>query len=612
MNKPLEQQPIAATVEKQPAVSSEELHESGAPDPLDRFIHLFKKDDPGKLTDFRNAINQATPFHHYFESLVSKLVNLETFCRLKLVRALKQKYGMRFSVDDLIRLAPANTKDQTPSTLTLLKAAMLNFTDEEAVAGYFSSDSGTLPPSRKASAQGASGLRITAQEFAALSRELDLGGDYLKYISRVLKDARVTRLGAQLHRHNLELFAYEKYFTKPLGKDPLGAEFPAHQLHALMQLIYSKEDILTGDLFNNGKIQLHAVQLFGKYTTDATLITWRHSTEAKKDSFILYVPNDSGDGFYKSSNRIDYIDRFIYEFLPKAQFRELIKSQLPIAEQHEFSLNTIENIHSDINFIPLEKGLYQHLFDRDVDKFFADAREFAVPLVNINEPAYANRRKKSVLGKYLTHLKSPTDDFITRLRTHPTDRLLSIVFDSVNTWPVPERHQALIRLLDLKKKLSPADGNGSGNGNGDKPQADEGAATDYFDRFELTEKSTGQPLYRQKKTAVSEYEVKAYIASLVIAQADLDHYEHKVYEWNDRHFIKVADSVFEVEPDPLAWRVCHPLDPDADRPPAVYSPGKGWSVKYGVSVKQSTHAQENTDHKAVEGCGPETDPTPHL
>ncbi|MFI8224664.1 dermonecrotic toxin domain-containing protein [Pseudomonas sp. NPDC085632] len=595
MDTPLKKQPVAATVNLQS-------------DPLDRFNHLFKKNDPKKLTDFRNAINQATPFHHYFESLVSKLVNLEQYCRLKLLHALKQKYGMRFSVDDLIRLAPANTKDQTSPTLTLLQAAMLNFTDEEATAGYFSNDSGTLPQPRKTSEPGSSDLRISAEEFAALSRELDLGGAYLKYISSVLKDARVTRLGAQLHRHNFELCAYEKYFTKPPGKDALGAEFPPHQLHALMQLVYSKEDILTGDLFYNGKIQLHALQLFGKYTTDATLITWRHSTEAKKDSFILYVPNDSGDGFYTSNNRIEYIDRFVYEFLPKAEFRELIKSQLPITEQHDFALNTLENIHSDINFIPLGKGLNQHLFDRYVDKLFADSREFAVPVVNINEAAYANRRKKSALGKYFTSLKSPTDDFITRLRTHPTDRLLSSVFNSVNTWPVPERHLALIRLLDLKKIPSAADGDSNGN----KPQADEGAATDYFDQFELTEKSTGHPLYLQKKSAVSEYEVKAYIASLVIAQGSLDHYEHKIYEWNDRHFIKVADSVFEVEPDPLAWRVCHPLDPYAYRPPAVYSPTKGWSVKHGVGIKQSTHAQENIDHKAVVSCGPETDPTPRL
>ncbi|MDD1002787.1 dermonecrotic toxin domain-containing protein [Pseudomonas sp. TNT2022 ID642] len=500
MNTPQELQTIAATVEIQLDVSTVQPNVSSASAPLVRFIQLFKKEDPGRLADFCSAIDQAIPFHHYFETLVNKLVNLENFCRLKLLLKLKQKYAMRFSVDDLIRLAPANTKDQpsAPLTLTLLQAAMLNFTDVEAAAGYFSSDSGTLPLPRKSTERGSPDLRITAEEFAALSRELDLGGAYLKYISSVLKDPRIKRLGAQLHRHNFELFAYEKYFTKPTGKDYLGAEFPLHQLHALVQLIYKKEDICTGDSFYNGKIQLHALQLFGKYVTDATLITWRHSTEAKKDSFILYVPNDSGDGFYKSNTPIECLDRFVYEFLPKAQFRELIKSQLPIAEQHEFSLNMLENIRSQIKFITLQKGLYQHLFDRYVDKFFADARAFAVPVININEPAYANRRKNVALGKYLTHLKSPTDDFIKRLRTHPTDKLLSTVFNNVKTWRVTEKHQALVRLLDLKKTPSPADDNG------DRPQADEGTATDYFDQFELTGESTGQRVYLQKKSTVPE------------------------------------------------------------------------------------------------------------
>jgi hypothetical protein len=500
MDTPLKKQPIAATVK--------------LPPPLDRFIHLFKKDDPGKLADFRKAIDQAVPFHYYFESLVSKLVNLEQFCRLKLLQVLKQKYGMRFSVDDLISLAPANTKDQTSPVLTLLQAAMLNFTDEEAAPGYYSSDSGTLSQQCKAAERGSSDLRISAQEFAVLSRELDLGGAYLAYLSRVLKDGRVKRLGAQLHKHNFELLAYEKYFTKPVGKDHLGAEFPPHQLHALMQLLYSREDICTGDSFYNGKIQLHALQLFGKYTTDATLITWRHSTEAKKDSFILYVPNDSGDGFYKSNNPIEYTDRFVYEFLPKAEFRELIKSQLPVAEQHEFSLNKLENIYSEITFIPLEKGLYQHLFDRYVDKFFADAREFAVPVGNVNEPAYAKRREKVALGKYLSPLKSPTDDFINRLRTHPTDRLLNSVFNSVDTWPVTEKHQALVRLLELKKTPPPADGND------DKPQLDEGTATAYFDQFELT----GQPVFLQKKSALPEcVQHDVIVKQSSQAQKDLQH-----------------------------------------------------------------------------------------
>ncbi|WP_435037628.1 dermonecrotic toxin domain-containing protein [Pseudomonas neuropathica] len=500
MNTPQKLQPIAATVEIQLGTSTVQPNDSSASAPLNRFIQLFKKDDPVKLADFCRAIDQAIPFHHYFEILVNKLVNLEHFCRLKLQQKLEQKYEMRFSVDDLIRLTPASTKDQPspPLTLTLLQAAMLNFTDVEAAAGYFSSDSGTLPQAHKSTEPGSPDLRITAEEFAALSRELDLGGAYLTYISSVLEDARIKQLGAQLHRHNFELFAYEKYFTKPTGKDFLGAEFPPHQLHALVQFVYRKEDIRTGDSFYNGKIQLHALQLFGKYETDAILITWRHSTEAKKDSFILYIPNDSGDGFYKSNTPIECVDRFVYEFLPKAEFRELIKSQLPIAEQHEFSLKKLENIRSEIKFITLQKGLYQHLFDRYVDKFFADAREFAVPVVNINESAYANRRKNVALGKYLTHLKSPTDDFIKRMRTHPTDKMLSTVFKRVNTWPVTEKHQALVRLLDLKKTPSPADGNG------DRPQADEGTKPDYFDQFELTRESTGQLVYLQKKSAVPE------------------------------------------------------------------------------------------------------------
>ncbi|MFJ2539098.1 dermonecrotic toxin domain-containing protein [Pseudomonas sp. NPDC087614] len=419
---------------------------------VQRFItHGMAKEDPTRLAALRATLDEALPYQTYIDELAGKLETPESFCRRELRSELLQTHGTRFGINDNIRLTPANSADGESYTCTLLQAAMLNFTDEEAAPGYFSNDSEILDILGQSTVDDPDAIRVSAQEFAALSRNLDLGGQYQKHIARTFKVSNIELIGTRLHKFNMKLSAYEKYFKK--------TDFPLNRLLTVLSLTKGNRDIYTGDNINNGKIKLHSIQLFGKYTTDAVLITCRRTDQSPIDHNIVYIPNDPGDGFYQDDNEDQTKYRFSVNFLTNKEFRTRLVSQLTNTEKNEIEamdLNSISFVN-DITFIPLKKGLYKHFFDRYLDKLSADARDIAVPLANVNEPAYANRRKAHTLPEKGRLSVSPTHDFSKRLRTYATDELLASVFAGLGSWTAIEKYNALSRLLDLKKRLSPPD-----------------------------------------------------------------------------------------------------------------------------------------------------------
>ncbi|VVN02263.1 dermonecrotic toxin domain-containing protein [Pseudomonas fluorescens] len=439
------------------------------------------KADPVRLGEFRALLDEALPYQNYIDKLLSKLETLEDFCKRKLGLALQQQYGGRFSVDDSIRLQPATAVDDDSHTYTLLQAAMLNFTQQEAAAGYFSDDSETLPKFDEQAPDDSTPTQISAQAFALLSRQLDLGGEYQKHISRTFRVSSIELISLRMHKINTKLAAYEKYFSK--------SNFPLYRLFTLLNLAKGNEDIVYGDLFNNASIKLYSIKLFGKYKTDAVLITCRQTDHSTKDSYYVYIPNDPGDSFYQDDSEDQCRYRLAVNFVASKELQELFISQLTHREQSEFRTLNLQSISfvENIAFIPLETGLYKHLFERHLDKLTADAGELAVAVANVNEAAYANRRENQASLAGEAHLNSPNEDFTRRLRVYATDELLALVFAGLDRWTAIEKHDALSRLLDLKKRLAATDSAKPGT-----PINSE-MADDYFGQFEVQKHSREQP-----------------------------------------------------------------------------------------------------------------------
>lgn len=461
------------------------LNELGDQDKATVVAHFINdgllKADPVRLGEFRALLDEALPYQNYIDQSLSTLETLKDFCKRKLRKALQQRYGRRFSVSDSIKLKPAAAVDDGAQTYTMLQAAMLNFTEQEAAAGYFSDDSRTLSKIDKKSADGSIPIQITAQAFALLSRQLDLGGNYQKHVSRTFRVSSFELISLRMHKTNMKLAAYAKYFSKP--------NFPLHRLITLLNLAKGNEDIFHGDRFNNSSIKLQAIQLFGKYMTDAVLITCRQTDHSTKDSYYVYIPNDAGDSFYQDDSEEQCRYRLAVNLVASEELQELFISQLPHREQREFRALNLQSISfvEDIAFTPLETGLYKHLFDRHLDKLSADAGELAVAVANVNEPAYANRRQNQALRTDTAHLDNANEDFNRRMRVYASDELLALVFASLDRWTTVEKHDALSRLVDLKKRLAATD---SG-----KPSApiNSEMVDDYFGQFEVQKHLPEQP-----------------------------------------------------------------------------------------------------------------------
>ncbi len=342
--------------------------------------------DPVRLADFRTTVEEALPYRNRINELLNTLETPENFCRRTLQHVLNHAYARPLRINDSIRLKPAKATDQGLYTYTLLQAAMLNFTEDEVAAGYFSSDSEVLCNVEETSGNGSPPIKITAQAFAGLSRQLDLGGEYQKHVARTFKVSSIELFGSRLHKFNMKLAVYEKYFSN--------LDFPLHRLFTLLKLTNEDDDITHGQAFNNANIKLYSVQLFGKYTTDAVVIACRQTEQSTKDSYILYIPNDPAEGFYRDDNEEQCKYRLGVNFISNETLQKLLISQLTNAEQNVFPANNLSSISfvEDITFLPLEKGLYKHLFDRYLDKLSADARDIAVPVANVNDPAHADRR----------------------------------------------------------------------------------------------------------------------------------------------------------------------------------------------------------------------------
>jgi hypothetical protein len=534
---------------------------------VERFITQgLPNADHEQLARLRSTLDEAIPYQNFFDVLLKGLETAEKFCGRKLRDALLKKHDARFRIHDTIRLKPQASTDKAGNTYSLLHAAMLNFTDQEAAPGFFSADSEVLPDLQDAPSEAASEVKLGAQPFATFCRQLDLGGAYQKNITQTFQVSSVQLHAVQLSKLNMRLAAYEKHLTQRID---------AALLTTLINLTRLNDDINHNALFNNAAIQLKSVTLFGKYETDAFLIVCRPTSSATEDTYILYIPDDPELGFYPFDSEENCRIALATKLLVEPALRALIASGLYKAEQAEFMTNNPGHMSfvSDIAFNPLKQGFFKQIFSRRVDKLCADSKEVAVPVGNVNEPVYAKRRENRALRKRPALSSTLIYDFSRRIRTTAADALLSHVFTGVEDWTCVEKYTALSQLLTLKQHLLPT------AANSDSPDPSAETAGDYFKQFEVREQADSQLGYRLWKRDLAAYPPRPHIADRVMTRANANDDDSRVLSFNGRHYVRIDDSVYEVEPNPLAWRLRHPLNPDAYRPPVVYSPDSGWRLQ---------------------------------
>ncbi|WKV95470.1 hypothetical protein PYV50_14960 [Pseudomonas sp. H22_DOA] len=404
--------------------------------PVEKFLSTklsnFEPSHKSKIDEYRATLEEAFVLQNAVDQSLSTLETPSIFCKRKLNMMMRTKYPSWVTAKHKIKLKPKTSSDEADYSFTLLQAAMLNFTDTEAAADYYSSDSEIVFSPGDLSDDDIPKEKITAEEFSALSRSLDLGNEYQKMIEEKFNTAQARADAVQLAMLNLKLAAYTKFFSKDIDEETWST---------LKNLTDKKVDIANGSVPEQERILFYSVQLLGKYDTNTVMLIVSKN-DPTKNQYILCVPNDRGPGFYVYNTPEDFRRKFEYLLqhdtpLPKflasqmnlfdqaaclAELKELQKAKnTGTVDRKERSVSTIDL--SGREYVTLTnlkaENLFAHISTLNLNTFITDTKRIAVPVNEVNLPTHANRRAHSHLHPRPPVSEQLTYSFRTRLRSSP-------------------------------------------------------------------------------------------------------------------------------------------------------------------------------------------------
>ena len=557
--------------------------------PVEKFLSTklsnFEPSNKSKIDEYRATLEEAFVLQNAVDQSLSTLETPSIFCKRKLNMMMRTKYPSWVTAKHKIKLKPKTSSDEADYSITLLQAAMLNFTDTEAAADYYSSDSEIVFSPGDLSDDDIPKEKITAEEFSALSRSLDLGNEYQKMIEEKFNTAQARADAVQLAMLNLKLAAYTKFFSKDIDEETWST---------LKNLTDKKVDIANGSVPEQERILFYSVQLLGKYDTNTVMLIVSKN-DPTKNQYILYVPNDRGPGFYVYNTPEDFRRKFEYLLqhdtpLPKflasqmnlfdqaaclAELKELQKAKnTGTVDRKERSVSTIDL--SGREYVTLTnlkaENLFAHISTLNLNTFITDTKRIAVPVNEVNLPTHANRRAHSHLHPRPPVSEQLTYSFRTRLRSSPVEALLSELFTGVEDWTVEEKKAGLLQLLDLKELRNQQPPSSTAE---DEENAD--ALTrlpDYFNAFELVGDRENECFLLWKRD-LAGYRQRDVVASRLKNSGQPYEGGAQILLFNSRYFIWIKDSAYEVKPSLLDWRVIHPFNKSAYRPSVMY---RGWEL----------------------------------
>ena len=548
-------------------------------------LENFEPSHKSKIDEYRAALEEAFVLQKAVDQSLSSLETPSVFCKRKFNMMMRTKYPAWVTSKHKIKLKPKASTDDADYSITLLQAAMLNFTETEAAADYYSSDSEIVFSPHDVSDDDIPKEKITAQEFSALSRSLDLGNEYQKMIEEKFNTAQARADAVQLAMLNMKLAAYTKFFSKDIDEETWST---------LKNLTDKKVDTANGSAPEKGRILFYSVQLLGKYDTNTVMLIVSKD-DPTKNQYILYVPNDRGPGFYVYNSPDDFRQKFEYLLhndtpLPKflASQMNLVDQAACLAELKELqkakNTGTVNRKERSVSTIDLSgreyvtltnlkaENLFAHISTLNLNTFITDTKRIAVPVNEVNLPTHANRRAHSHLHPRPPVSEQLTYSFRTRLRSSPVEALLSELFTGVEDWTVEEKKAGLLQLLDLMELRNQQPPSSTAE---DEENAD--ALTrlpDYFNAFELVGDRENECFLLWKRD-LAGYRQRDVVASRLKNSGQPYEGGAQILLFNSRYFIWIKDSAYEVKPSLLDWRVVHPFNKSAYRPSVMY---RGWEL----------------------------------
>ncbi|MHC8322091.1 dermonecrotic toxin domain-containing protein [Pseudomonas sp. GB2N2] len=377
----------------------------------------YENDDPQAL---KAANLRAWAAQNQADQLFEKIQGIYAFAEPLLKATLKEAYGVEVDVKSTyLRLYfPKRTPwyviatwvGHANRTVSLLDAALHNFATSET----FTADSEFIS---QPDAHGHFEVipvktRMSIAQFKNLCRELDIGGQYTRYLSAFLLTREpVAQALLELRATNNQKAALEAAAHLALKKK----DITANAFGLVIGLIGGQQ----GLTLDGKAMQCCELSLLDASLTGVVLFTAINDQSRSTEKLIAYVPHDpehplkeyaSGLAFVQEltrqlrdnrtipSSRSNYW-QFFSQFIDQKQrghFFAALDQRLSVVKWHEkdhldsgptWRTTPVDKPNLEFRVTPIGKDLWQHLYQTSVSKIINDAQDIAVSTVRADQAA---------------------------------------------------------------------------------------------------------------------------------------------------------------------------------------------------------------------------------
>ncbi|RIJ07390.1 hypothetical protein DXT77_25830 [Pseudomonas sp. 91RF] len=466
-----------------------------------------------------------------------------------------------------------------PARLTLLEAAMQNFTEDEAL------DGGLPQGSAIRIANEPNGIKdLTPATFAAFCRELDLGKQYQRHFQQVfgLKEVDgktevtspmirdISTLKKMLLQFDLHLALVKEHITRD-GFETVRRLIDAGGIVDDVSLQYQGWPLIMQG------IEIHGCCIWG------VVVFSRRSVELYPDEWCLvYMPGEPDQPLYEYASFTAFAQYLSFK-LGIQSYKTYFTHCLGEADKADFfAAFSTDHSLGHIKQLAMSGSILDYLLKSHVAKLEFDARALAVPTADVDE----EEREKRLLhyleiGMTVANLAGLVVPVLGQLMMGvAVGQLLAEVYEGVEDWRRGDRQEALSHMLSVAENIVLMAAVGAGI-KGVKSLAIKTVRKhpEFFEPFKSILDRRGQG--RLWKPELSAYEHPLPAGITVEPGAD------GLYRVEDKIFVRIEGREFAVEQDPAsgAWHIRHPRRAQAYTPKLEHNGRGGWR-----------HASEPIEH----------------
>ena len=539
---------------------------------------------------FKRSSRQSYATQNTLDQMLVNLQDVKAFSRPLLTAAIMQKFNVSVDVDNtLLSYAVSNPEpfaDDIRLTSSLLDAALHNFTEadeDDTYAATRSSNSVLL-----LSPQGR--LPFTVEQFAALSRQLDLGAKYQAHIKSALGIAEVVAEGVLKARVILsQQHAFSAAIDLARMQGDIDRVTPDSTIYDLLIRVRDNPHDLTLD----GKpVQFNGLKLLGETGLIGVVLIGpdRISSESVQ-RLVVYIPHDpispikeypSAQHFHSElRDRLrdpgyqEFFSRFVRQEDKARFFRRLNDRLTPLKPQPNGRVyirtpDPEARIHMEET--PVLGALWVFLFDQQLNKLLNDAAFVAVSTADVD----AQARTDKLLGYLGTALAVLN---VVALFVPPLGVAMMAVMATQLTYEVVEGVEALaqgdtdegfIYLMDVAQNLAQLALLAAVGAEGAEPVTPL-KRSPFVDSLQQVTLPDGET--RLWKPDLKPYEhTGALPAGLKPDDLGLLHHDGQA-------FLVLGDKCYRVKMDPASgqYRVVHPVRANAYGPELNHNGFGAWS-----------------------------------